>query len=140
MGEPGNTISNQDMDMMKISQTVLMGFGFLTIWGGVFTIAFDTDADRMQVIKGNTVEARDVPLELYDESGDIKARTKVKRATYKENDAILMAEEAIYISGKGFQASGTSMVYDINTGQGFIIGPASSLFNLKSSRKSDTQP
>ena len=97
-------------------------------------------ADRMEVIKGNTVEARDVSLELYDESGDIKARTKVKRATYKENDAILMAEEAIYISGKGFQTSGTGMVYDINTGQGFIIGPASSLFNLKSSRKSDTQP
>ena len=50
MGEPGNTISNQDMDMMKISQTVMMGFGFLTIWGGVFTIAFDTDATNQNML------------------------------------------------------------------------------------------
>lgn len=95
-------------------------------------------ADRMEVIKGNTVEARDVSLELYDENGDIQARTKVKRATYKENDAILKAEEAIYISGKDFETSGAGMVYDINTGQGFIIGPASSLFHLKSTRDAET--
>ena len=91
-------------------------------------------ADRMEVIKGDTIEARDVSLELYNENGDIQARTKVKRAIYKENDAILKAEEAVYISGKDFKASGAGMVYDINTGQGFIIGPASSLFYLKSDR------
>ena len=96
-------------------------------------------ADRMEIIKGNTVEARDVSLELYDENGDIQARTKVKRATYKENDAILKAEEAIYISGKDFQTSGAGMVYDINTGQGFIIGPAASLFYLKSKPVPESQ-
>ena len=95
-------------------------------------------ADRMEVINGDTVEARDVSLELYNENGDIQARTKVKRATYKENDAILKAEEAIYISGRDFQASGAGMVYDINTGQGLIIGPASSLFYLKPSRDTDS--
>ena len=96
-------------------------------------------AERMEIIEGDTVEASDVSLELYDENGDIKARTKVKRATYKDKDALLKAEEAIYISGKGFQASGVGMVYDINTGQGYIIGPASSLFTLKSGRKPITE-
>ena len=88
-------------------------------------------ATRMEVIGGETIEARDVWLELYDQDGSVQARTKVRRAIYKENDAILKAEEAIYISGKDFKASGTGMVYDINTGQGFIVGPASSLFYLK---------
>ena len=86
---------------------------------------------RMEVIGGETIEARDVSLELYDQDGSVQARTKVRRAIYQENDAILKAEEAIYISGEDFKASGTGMVYDINTGQGFITGPASSLFYLK---------
>ncbi len=96
-------------------------------------------ADRMEVINGNTVDARDVTLELYADNGEIQASTKVKRATYKENDAILNAEEAIYISGKDFQTSGAGMVYDINTGQGFIIGPAASLFHLKSKPVPESQ-
>lgn len=50
MGEPGANVSAQDMDMMKLSQTVMMVFGFLTIWGGVFTIAFDTNATNQNML------------------------------------------------------------------------------------------
>jgi hypothetical protein len=97
-------------------------------------------AERMEVIAGQTIEARDVSLELYNQDGSVQARTKVRRAIYHENDAILKAEEAIYISGEDFKASGSGMVYDINTGQGFIVGPASSLFYLKALEASDPKP
>ena len=97
-------------------------------------------AERMEVIAGQTIEARDVSLELYNQDGSVQARTKVRRAIYHENDAILKAEEAIYISGEDFKASGSGMVYDINTGQGFIVGPASSLFYLKALEAPDPKP
>ncbi len=94
-------------------------------------------AERMEVLGGETIEARDVSLELYNLDGSVQAHTKVRRAIYQEKEAILKAEEAIYISGKDFKASGTGMVYDINTGQGFIVGPASSSFYLKALQASD---
>ena len=86
------------------------------------------NAERMQVIDGNTIEAHDVSMDLYDRDGSVKANTKVRQAIYTEENAILRAQEAIYISGVNFKISGTGMVYEINTGQGFITGPASSLF------------
>lgn len=88
------------------------------------------NAERMEVIDGNTIEAQDVSMDLYKTDGSVKAKTKVRRAIYTEENAILKAQEAIYISGENFQISGAGMVYEINTGQGFITGPASSLFQI----------
>ncbi len=87
-------------------------------------------AKKMNVIDGNRIEASEVSLELYDKDGGVKARTKVNRAIYTEQDAILRAEEAIYMSGEKFKVSGSGMIYEINTGQAFIIGPGSSSFEL----------
>ena len=87
-------------------------------------------AKTMNVIDGNRIEASDVSLELYDKDGVVKARTKVNRAIYTEHDAILRAEEAIYMSGDKFKVSGSGMIYEIDTGQAFITGPGSSLFEL----------
>lgn len=87
-------------------------------------------AKTMNVIDGNRIEASDVSLEFYDKDGGVKARTKVSRAIYTEQDAILRAEEAIYISGDQFKISGSGMVYEMNTGQAFITGPGSSSFQL----------
>ena len=50
MSEPGTTVSTHEMDMMKVSQTVMMVFGFLTIWSGVFIIAFDTNATNQNML------------------------------------------------------------------------------------------
>lgn len=88
------------------------------------------NAEKMEVIDGDTIEAHDVSMDLYDRNGSVKANTKVRRAIYTEENAILKAEEAILIRGKDFKISGTGMVYEINTGQGFITGPASSLYQI----------
>ena len=139
-------ISSEEKDAKKKSNIALLGqLHNDTILRQVRLPRYDENfnplsllnAERMEVIGGETIEALDVSLELYDQDGSVQARTKVRRAIYHENDAILKAEEAIYISGEDFKASGTGMVYDINTGQGFITGPASSLFYLKALKASD---
>ncbi len=62
-------------------------------------------ADRMEVLRGNTIEARDVSLELYDKDGASR-RHQGQTSHLPRKDAILRAEEAIYISGKDFQSIG----------------------------------
>ena len=32
---PGSSVREQDMFMLKVSQLVMMGIGFLAIWGGI---------------------------------------------------------------------------------------------------------
>lgn len=41
---PGSSVREQDMFMLKLSQMVMMGIGFLAIWGGIFSVAFDEEA------------------------------------------------------------------------------------------------
>lgn len=41
---PNAAQQNQDLFMMKLSQGVMMGIGFLAIWGGIFSVAFDEEA------------------------------------------------------------------------------------------------
>jgi hypothetical protein len=50
MARPGAPVSQHEMDMMKVSQTVMMAFGFLTIWGGVFIIAYDENATNTNML------------------------------------------------------------------------------------------
>ena len=38
---PKSSFSSDDVFLMKLSQVVMMGIGFLAIWGGVFSVAFD---------------------------------------------------------------------------------------------------
>ncbi len=42
--QPNATIQKDDLFLMKMSQVVMMGIGFLAIWGGIFSVAFDEDA------------------------------------------------------------------------------------------------
>ena len=42
--QPSTTAKPEDMFLMKVSQLVMMGIGFLAIWGGIFSVAFDENA------------------------------------------------------------------------------------------------
>lgn len=88
-------------------------------------------ADKMEVIGGRQIKADGVSVELYNPDGSTKARTKMRHAHYKEDTATLEAKEAVYIKGEGFQASGAGLVFDLETRRGFVLGPASTRFQIK---------
>ena len=50
MVQPASSFSNDDLFMMKLSQMVMMGIGFLAIWGGIFSVAFDEDATNQNFL------------------------------------------------------------------------------------------
>lgn len=50
MIRPNTNMSKDDMFLMKLSQIVMMGIGFLSIWGGVFSVAFDDEATNQNFL------------------------------------------------------------------------------------------
>ena len=50
MVRPNQKMNADDLFLMKLSQIVMMGIGFLSIWGGVFSVAFDEDATNQNFL------------------------------------------------------------------------------------------
>ena len=50
MIRPNQNMNRDDLMLMKLSQIVMMGIGFLSIWGGVFSVAFDEDATNQNFL------------------------------------------------------------------------------------------
>ena len=50
MVKPNQSMNRDDLFLMKLSQIVMMGIGFLAIWGGVFSVAFDEDATNQNFL------------------------------------------------------------------------------------------
>ena len=50
MVRPNQKMNADDLFLMKLSQIVMMGIGFLSIWGGVFIVAFDEDATNQNFL------------------------------------------------------------------------------------------
>ena len=48
--KPNQSMNRDDLFLMKLSQIVMMGIGFLAIWGGVFSVAFDEDATNQNFL------------------------------------------------------------------------------------------
>ena len=48
--KPKQNLNRDDLMLMKLSQIVMMGIGFLSIWGGVFSVAFDEDATNQNFL------------------------------------------------------------------------------------------
>ena len=50
MVRPNQNMNSDDLFLMKLSQIVMLGIGFLSIWGGVFSVAFDEDATNQNFL------------------------------------------------------------------------------------------
>ena len=50
MVQPNTPRTSDDQFLMKMSQLVMMGIGFLAIWGGVFSVAFDDEATNQNFL------------------------------------------------------------------------------------------
>ncbi|MCP5534795.1 MAG: hypothetical protein H7A51_01010 [Akkermansiaceae bacterium] len=105
-------------------------------------------ADKLTVLDGHQIEAEGIHMQIYGKNGNVTAPTtiKMRRAVYSQKHAdhehsLLKASEAILIrgpkkdpdSGPSYIASGTGLIYDLDTGRGFLLGPASTLFHIEQS-------
>jgi hypothetical protein len=85
-------------------------------------------ADKLTVLGRSRIEGEGINIELYDEHGSVQAQTKMRHAIYNQADSTIHATEAIYIEGKSYLASATGLIFHWQTKRGFLLGPASTLF------------
>ncbi len=88
-------------------------------------------ANQLIVRDRNIIEAEDANIELYASNHKLQTRAKMRKAIYNQKESTLIAQEAIYLEGKGFIASGSGLTYHWISKQGFLNGPASSRFTYK---------
>lgn len=88
-------------------------------------------AEQLTVLDSHRIGADGVTIELYEADGSLQARAKMRRATYDQKNSTLHAEEAVYLKGKSYVASGTGLIFHWETNQGFLNGPASTRFHFQ---------
>ncbi len=85
-------------------------------------------ADKLTVLDRARIEGEGLNIQLYGKDGSVQAQTKMRHAIYNQTDSSLHATEAIYIKGKNYLASGTGLIFNWTSKRGFLLGPASTLF------------
>ncbi len=108
-------------------------------------------ADTLTVLDGHRIQAEGITMEMYGKDGNVEKPTiiKMNRAIYTQKHgtqeySILKASEAVLIKGPtkegrsepSFIASGTGLILDLDSGRGFLLGPASTLFQIEQSDSS----
>lgn len=85
-------------------------------------------ADTMTVLDKQRIEGVGITINLYAEDRSLNARTKMRHAIYNQKNSTLHANEAIFIEGKGYRASGIGMIFDWKNNRGLLLGPVNTEF------------
>jgi len=95
-------------------------------------------AEKLLVIGEDEINASGVKIELYTKDGTTRASAHMREAIFHPSKKILRAQHAVHLKGIHFEASGTGLTVDLNKAQGFLFGPASTLF--LTNKKSQPSP
>ena len=88
-------------------------------------------AEQLTVLDSYRIEGEGVTIELYEQDGSLQAKTKMRRAIYDRKNSTIEAKEAIYLKGTNYVASGSGLIFNWKSEQGFINGPTSTRFHFK---------
>jgi len=97
-------------------------------------------AEKLTVIDQAHIEADDVTIDRYGKDGSVEMSTKMRHAVYNQTLSTLNANQAIYIKGKTYLASGTGLIFDMKSQRGFLNGPATTVFQLPPSDSPSDSP
>ncbi|NNJ86381.1 MAG: hypothetical protein HKP20_04340 [Akkermansiaceae bacterium] len=101
------------------------------------------EADKLTVIDQNQIAAEGITVIMYEPNGQIRGQTEMQQAVYNQQSSTMVAKEAITMSGDDYTATGSGMVLNFKHGRGFLLGPATTVFQIKESdsqKKSDKKP
>jgi|GEM_PF-3593019 len=87
----------------------------------------------------DTIDAEGVRIRDYDPDGTITASIDLEAATVEEQ-AILRSSERVSIDSEDLSASGNGLVYEIETGRGFLVGPVTARTLIDSSTSMNPTP
>lgn len=97
-------------------------------------------AEAMTLVDDETVSGRNISLEFYNPDGSLRARADLTKAAFHQAKGMLEAREPVILQSDDISAKGQGLVFDLENGEGFLIGPVTTwaktpetAMNLKSS-------
>lgn len=81
-------------------------------------------AESMKLVNREQVAARHVDIRFFRKDGQEQAQLGLKEAMYNQAAGLIRADEAVSLRSERFHADGMGLVYDVNGGDGFLVGPA----------------
>ncbi len=85
-------------------------------------------AETMKLISDDELEGTKVEIEFYNKDGTLRAKMDVKKAIFSQSNNTLTAREPIEVHSDKAIVKGNGLHYSFESGEGFIIGPATTIF------------
>jgi lipopolysaccharide export system protein LptA len=97
-------------------------------------------AEAMTLVNDETVSGRSILLEFFNPDGSLRGRADLTEAAFHQAKGMLEAMEPVILQSDDISAKGQGLVFDLENGEGFLIGPVTTwaktpetAMNLKSS-------
>lgn len=85
-------------------------------------------ADTITVGENSIIDANNVHIEIYNEDGSLQMETRMEHAIFDQKNSILHSTEKTVLEGDRLRATGTALTYEEGNQQGFLNGPATTVF------------
>ncbi len=81
-------------------------------------------ADTMKLVNDSTVSGDTITIEFFNEDQTPRGRIDLKHALFNQSKGFVQADEPITLRSDRLNANGGGLVYDLETGEGLLHGPA----------------
>lgn len=85
-------------------------------------------AEHMLIIDSETVDATKVRIDLHQAEGGHRGSIELAKARFDQAKRLLRASDDVQISSKDMSAHGTGLVFSLENGRGFLLGPVATRF------------
>jgi hypothetical protein len=97
-------------------------------------------ADAMTLVNDQTVSARTIAIEFFNDDQTPRGRIDLKTATFDQSRGFVTAREPVTVRSDRINANGTGLIHDIETGEGFLLGPAETWIPNPTDTAMNTRP
>jgi len=84
-------------------------------------------AEMMTLVSEDQIEGKTIAIEFFNPNQTTKGRIDLTRAMIDKTKGMLTTKEPVEIKIDGLKANGTGLYYGFEKGQGFLLGPATTI-------------
>ncbi|MEP2775705.1 MAG: hypothetical protein ABJQ29_04500 [Luteolibacter sp.] len=85
----------------------------------------DLNAETLTLIDPNRIQGANVLIRFFKPDRSLRAKVLLQNALFDGEKSLLRANEPVEITSDRIIASGSGLVYEFQSGEGFLLGPAS---------------
>ncbi|MDP4624691.1 MAG: hypothetical protein NWT08_06065 [Akkermansiaceae bacterium] len=96
----------------------------------------DLHAETLTLIDPKRIRGENVLIRFFNADRSLKAKVQLQNALFDSEKSLLRANEAVEVTGDRLIANGSGLVYEFQSGEGFLLGPVSTRISAPSKETS----